>query len=188
MKKTLTAAICATLLVTALAGATAEPSSSAAVLGVGAVVVEPEPSCDTHCREDQCGLGEHRAVGTDRKDEQNATRGDGWHDKCDAGTCSDNHGPICGAGGIQLAGAEFEELRRFLADNDATKAAAIVAKNRGSVEVNRARSAIQVLDCQGNLWAHLHATPELIGVVSSVTAHANPKLRRCRSGGCAEKA
>jgi hypothetical protein len=96
------------------------------------------------------------------------TRNGGVHafpEDCRPGTCDTTHGPSC-LTGAPVEYEHFDALRQSLLTGDVPALTDLVTSS-ARITVNRKRSAIQVLNCQGAVVMHLPAAQRIIDAMSS---------------------
>ena len=91
------------------------------------------------------------------------------------GECDAMHGPCEQSGEVVAA---LHDLRRVIASGSQSSLLSLVARAKGVLRYNRARSALQVLDCRGEVLAHVTIAGELAVVARRVAAVANTLLTR----------
>ena len=98
--------------------------------------------------------------------------GDGVHafpEDCRAGTCDLKHGPYCPTLEALAKHDDLEGLRHAAAQGDVSALVGAVIRS-SRITVNKARSAIQVLNCKGGVTMHLPLAQAVADAVSSRTA------------------
>lgn len=146
------------------------PSSHATL--TAAVVLEipySEDGC-VDCQDgDWCEAGYHDAWNNPAHAPW--TRNGGAHsgeNPCWSGTCETRHGPECTLTlPTPLQSSDLEQLRVAVANSDANATAALQRDHSQQLSVNESRSAIQIVDCRGSVFAHLPVSESLI---ASLTA------------------
>jgi len=130
--------------------------------------------CDIDCTDDEpyCAGGEHDAWDT-HPNFYFWTRNGGAHAfpwDCRPGACDTMHGPYCPLPGLDpMTNAQLEELRTSILSEDVWALSAMVAARSGEVKVNLQRSAIQLVNCDGDVFMHL---PIALALAKAVTTAA----------------
>jgi hypothetical protein len=151
---------------TALAVAQAHRPQSvgAAVIGTS-LGVSALGECDVRCSHPgDCPSDWHDAWDDE---DPNAMRNGGAHIdyQCRSGTCDVKHGPLCG--GDHFAATDLELLRGALAVNNVGRATSVLRTHGTQTLVNVERLAVQVVDCNGVVVAHL---PVPVSMVKALVA------------------
>ena len=89
------------------------------------------------------------------------TRGGATHFDCYSGTCDDHH-PQC----IEVPAAQLDALEQAAIAGDQAKVKSMLEEHQ-TLTVNIERSALQLLDCGGNVVAHVPAPATLIRELSA---------------------
>lgn len=118
------------------------------------VVAESHGPCALACwmgLGGSCPSDYHLAITTSVESARNAEWGTGPHNDymCYAGSCDEMHGLDC------TPLEELESLRASMASEDIVRTALLLRNTDRDIVLNVGRSAIQVLDCQSAVVAHL---------------------------------
>lgn len=111
-------------------------------------------ACQIYCvtGDNGCAADEHYAYSSFM-----GTRDGAEHFSCYAATCNDTHGQCLAS----LSAEELDVLERAAIAADRAKVESILDKHR-SLRVNTERSALQQLDCGGNVVVHIPVPSTLI--------------------------
>ena len=84
------------------------------------------------------------------------TRNGGVHlnGECFTGSCATKHGPAC-TSGSNLAAADVQALRKSILKRDPQAIRSLIAAHPKNMVHNGARSAVQLMNCSGQVIAHL---------------------------------
>lgn len=122
--------------------------------------------CDIRCTQPpDCTAGWHDAWDSP---ENNATRNGGAHldYQCREYTCDVRHGPLCG-GGTEITFAEMERIRSSLTQGEAGQLYEVIERHPERTFLNVARSALQVLNCKGDVVAHFPMSERLLEAMAA---------------------
>lgn len=152
------AAIFVVMLAVCFAANLAPSRENAIVSAAVTTPFAPTPSlmdCDIDCGEGDffgCDPGQHQAWDTVPAF-QAWTRNGGVHqDDCWPYTCDVRHGPFCG---YQNSPEALEALRVLVRAHDVRGLAASIIEHPEAIRLNTRRSAVQVLNCKGNVVFHM---------------------------------
>lgn len=131
-----------------------------------AAVLDLEGDC-VICHED-CPEGYHLAAnqGFSLKKVWNRNGGAHLDWECRTGSCETKHGPEGCTGGVVYN--DVKELRNAIRNNDVQTLHALIAEHPDNILPNFDRAAVQLANCEGELYAHFPANAELLGRLAQV--------------------